>query len=118
MLKTVELYLRYGISDNWCGYIYRRDPGLMAYARAVLQQGFLTWDEARQRAEERLYPVPVPQALGRLPRDLSDEALRFLRAADGRPLARLRRELRLSEAGLEALAREADRAWAMVYACL
>ena len=118
VLHTVELYLRYGISDNWCGYVYRRDPALMAYAKAVLQQGFLPWEKARELPSDRLIPFPIPQALERLPENISDEALCFLLAADGRSFSRLKRELRLTGEALEALACEADRVWAMVYTYL
>jgi hypothetical protein len=90
----------------------------MAYAKAVLQQGFLPWEKARELPSDRLIPFPIPQALERLPENISDEALCFLLAADGRSFSRLKRELRLTGEALEALACEADRVWAMVYTYL
>ena len=118
ILRTVELNLRYGITDNWCGYIYKRDPWLMAYAGAILQRGFLPWQEAKAHPESLLIPMAVMPTAEAGGKPLPEEVVRYLLAADGRVLSQIIPQLHLSGEALERVASAADQAFAMVYAVL
>ena len=118
ILENLRLSFRYGIADNWCQYIYRRDPWLTAYGKAVLEYGCLTWEQAQGKAPETLLPLRVRplQDLGSRP--LSDAALALCLASDGRSLRAVQKGTGLSDQELRLAAAEADRACALVFCSL
>lgn len=115
ILENLKLSFRYGIADNWCQYIYRRNPWLMAYARAVLEFNCLGWDKAGKMDPRRIFPQTVRPEYELGATGLSDPAIALCLGSDGRSLAELGRSIGLSDEALRKAAAEADSAYALVY---
>ena len=112
--KSLELSFRYGIVDNWCGYIYRRNPQMLAYHRAVVADGLSEWAQVCKMRPECVVPLRV-LPLEKTKKDIPEALLGILTLADGRCLSELYHACGLSWNALSALLKEAEKQYLLVF---
>lgn len=116
--QNMRLYFKYGITDNWGSYIYRKDLFTYGYYRAVLLNGCLTWEQAKDMDDADVIPMATVSGKDILSKPAADDVFAFLASADGRSLDEIRQRLGLSADELNNVALRADDLKAVVYCTL